>query len=140
MLPPLMDPNSKRPSKTEPARWEINDGLNGRRLALAEWIANDKNPLTARSIVNRIWQYHFGKGIVKTANNFGAKGSKPTHPELLDWLTNGLCPKRLENQTTSPDDHDQQGLPPVHQNRPIRAINRPSMPRTNCLHHSHPVV
>lgn len=75
-------------SKTEPAPWAINDGLNGRRLALAKWIADDKNPLTARSIVNRIWQYHFGKGIVETANNFGVKGSKPTHPELLDWLTN----------------------------------------------------
>lgn len=67
--------------------YRINDELSGRRLALAEWIAHDKNPLTARSIVNRIWQHHFGTGLVKTANNFGAKGSKPTHPELLDWLT-----------------------------------------------------
>ena len=65
----------------------LTTGLNGRRLALAKWIANDGNPLTARSIVNRVWQYHFGRGIVRTANNFGAKGSKPTHPELLDWLT-----------------------------------------------------
>jgi hypothetical protein len=67
--------------------WRLPDGLQGRRLALARWIANDRNPLTARSIVNRIWQHHFGQGIVRTANNFGAKGSKPTHPELLDWLT-----------------------------------------------------
>ena len=65
----------------------ITDKLSGRRLALAQWIASDRNPLTARSIVNRVWQSHFGKGLVKTANNFGAKGSKPTHPELLDWLT-----------------------------------------------------
>lgn len=73
---------------SEKAPWQIRDGLGGRRLALAKWIASDKNPLTARSIVNRVWQYHFGKGLVKTANNFGAKGGKPTHPELLDWLTN----------------------------------------------------
>lgn len=65
----------------------LANDLSGRRLALANWIASDDNPLTARSIVNRVWQYHFGQGIVRTANNFGAKGSKPTHPELLDWLT-----------------------------------------------------
>jgi len=67
---------------------------------LAKWIASDANPLTARSIVNRVWQYHFGHGIVRTPNNFGAKGSQPTHPELLDWLTsdfieNGWKIKRL---------------------------------------------
>jgi len=67
--------------------WRLPDDLQGRRLALARWIADDQNPLTARSIVNRIWQHHFGQGIVRTANNFGAKGSKPTHPQLLDWLT-----------------------------------------------------
>jgi hypothetical protein len=61
--------------------------IHGRRLALANWIAHPQNPLTARSLVNRLWQYHFGQGIVRTANNFGAKGAKPTHPELLDWLT-----------------------------------------------------
>src|SRR5204863_6107344 len=58
----------------------------GRRLALAKWIANPENPLTARVMVNRIWQWHFGSGIVATANNFGKMGKKPTHPELLDWL------------------------------------------------------
>ncbi|MCH9656614.1 MAG: PSD1 and planctomycete cytochrome C domain-containing protein [Planctomycetes bacterium] len=76
---------SVNPQNTNPYR--ITDELSGRRLALAEWIASDKNPLTARSIVNRVWQHHFGKGLVKTANNFGAKGGKPTHPELLNWLT-----------------------------------------------------
>jgi mono/diheme cytochrome c family protein len=58
----------------------------GRRAALAAWIADDKNPLTWRSIVNRIWHYHFGRGLVDTPGDFGRNGSKPTHPELLDWL------------------------------------------------------
>ncbi len=64
----------------------IGDGLTGRRLALAKWIADPRNPLTSRSIVNRIWQHHFGKPIAGNPNNFGVKGDKPTHPELLDWL------------------------------------------------------
>jgi mono/diheme cytochrome c family protein len=57
-----------------------------RRAALAHWIADDANVLTWRSIVNRVWQYHFGKGLVDTPNDFGRNGSRPTHPELLDWL------------------------------------------------------
>ena len=65
----------------------LPEDLTGRRLGLAKWIANARNPLTTRSIVNRIWQYHFGKPIASTPNNFGVKGGKPTHPELLDWLT-----------------------------------------------------
>ena len=58
----------------------------GRRLALAEWIASRDNQLTSRVMVNRIWQHHFGRGIVRSANNFGSAGIRPTHPELLDWL------------------------------------------------------
>jgi hypothetical protein len=56
------------------------------RLELAQWIADPSNPLTARVMVNRIWQHHFGKGIVGTPNDFGARGEAPTHPELLDYL------------------------------------------------------
>lgn len=58
----------------------------GRRTALAEWIADAKNPLTARTMVNRIWQQHFGTGIVGTSSDLGVTGDRPTHPELLDWL------------------------------------------------------
>ncbi len=58
----------------------------GRRLVLANWIASPANPLAARVMVNRIWQYHFGRGIVRSLSNFGLQGDKPTHLELLDWL------------------------------------------------------
>jgi len=62
----------------------------GRRLALARWITGKENPLTARVLANRVWQYHFGRGIVRSTSNFGFQGDKPTHPELLDWLASEI--------------------------------------------------
>ncbi len=63
-----------------------NGQSSGRRTAFAQWVASPQNPLTARVMVNRVWHYHFGRGIVKTPSDFGFQGSKPTHPELLDYL------------------------------------------------------
>ncbi len=82
--------------------------LQGRRLALARWITDPGNPLTGRSIVNRIWQHHFGNGIVRTANNFGVKGASPTHRDLLDFLThdfvqNGWKIKRMHKMIMMSD-------------------------------------
>ena len=75
----------------------------GRRLALADWITSKDNQLTARVMVNRIWQHHFGRGLVRSTSNFGFQGDKPTHPELLDYLAsefvkNGWRMKPLHKQ------------------------------------------
>ena len=90
----VLDPN--------PARIEspANKHSTGRRLALANWIASPENSLTARVLVNRVWQTHFGPALVATPNDFGLAGARPTHPELLDWLArdfvaNGWSLKKL---------------------------------------------
>jgi hypothetical protein len=84
------------------AQYAPPPGLNstGRRTALALWLADPKNPLVPRVVVNRIWHYHFGRGIVATPGDFGMMGTRPTHPELLDYLTatfieNGWSIKKL---------------------------------------------
>jgi mono/diheme cytochrome c family protein len=77
----LLAANAK-PPELPPQRPESS----GRRRVLADWIASPTNPLTARVMVNRVWQYHFGRGLVRSSSNFGYMGTPPTHPELLDWL------------------------------------------------------
>jgi hypothetical protein len=79
-----LDPNS---AKIDPP---AHGRTKGRRLALAEWIVSPQNPLTARVYVNRLWQQHFGRGLVATPNDFGLAGARPTHPELLDFLAQEL--------------------------------------------------
>jgi hypothetical protein len=85
-------------------------------LALADWIGDERNPLTWRSIANRVWQTHFGRGLVDSPSDFGRMGEKPTHPELLDWLAaelrdNGGSLKSLHRQILLSETYRQQSTP-----------------------------
>ena len=114
----------------EAFRVEDPDDEGSRRAALANWIVDKRNLNTRRSIVNRIWQYHFGRGIVDTPNDFGLMGGAPTHPELLDWLAAWFQRKRRIAQSAAPADRHQRDLPPKSP-RATRST-RPSTATTGC--------
>ncbi|MFM7846005.1 MAG: DUF1549 and DUF1553 domain-containing protein, partial [Planctomycetota bacterium] len=100
--PPTVIPGGREGAVIEPGFLSILDPApatiqplpalpsTGRRSALANWLTQPDQPLTPRVAVNRLWQYHFGRGLVKTASDFGRLGEPPTHPELLDWLAGQL--------------------------------------------------
>jgi hypothetical protein len=81
---------ASQPSGSFPAAIDSSGEKTGRRAALARWLAAPANPLSARVLVNRLWQHHFGRGIVATPSDFGVRGEPPSHPELLDWLASEL--------------------------------------------------
>ncbi len=120
-----------------PPKADVPESMEGRRLALARWIAQPENPLSTRSIVNRVWHYHFGQGLSATPNNFGSKGAKPTHPELLDWLTrdfvdHGWRFKRLHRLIMTSQTYRQDTL------HPRREVLREKDPLNRLLAHARP--
>jgi hypothetical protein len=95
----------------------------GRRTAFANWLANPDHPLFARVMVNRIWQHHFGTGLVSTIDNLGASGAKPSHPELLDWLAaefvkQGWSVKAMHRLILNSAVYRQSSQGPVHEDDP----------------------
>ena len=97
----------------------------GKRRALADWLTDPRNPLTARVMANRLWQYHFGRGIVPTPNDFGKLGEPPTHPELLDWLATEFVAGGWRLKRDAPADHALERLPDVVAGDARRAGRRP---------------
>jgi hypothetical protein len=105
-LKPLLKPLDLKPDAPERER----------RIAFARWLTHPKNPLTARVMVNRIWHYHFGRGLVATPSDFGDMGFRPTHPELLDWLAlefmkNGWSVKHMHRLILHSKTYRQASLP-----------------------------
>jgi hypothetical protein len=118
VTPGVLSAVSESNDRVERTSWNaIPTTTEGRRLALAKWIASPQNTLTARVIVNRAWQQHFGTGLVATPNNFGKAGAKPTHPELLDYLAswfveNGWSIKKLHRFIVMSYTYQQSGSHP----------------------------
>ena len=109
---------------------ELRDDAPAPRAALARWIVASDNPLTARVIVNRVWQFHFGRGLVATANDFGVNGARPSHPELLDYLANefvadGWHLKKLHRVMVLSATYRQQSSPLAPRADPTRGASRP---------------
>jgi hypothetical protein len=103
------------PAVFENARPEFPEDSSG-RLELAQWMARPDHPLTSRVIVNRVWRWHFGEGLVSTTENFGVLGDRPSHPELLDWLAvwfteNGWSIKKLNRLIVSSDAYRRSSSP-----------------------------
>ena len=121
-----------------PDPYVLPEGLAGRRLAFARWVVDPRNPLAARSIVNRVWSYHFGSGIVATPNNLGSLGSKPVDQPLLDWLAHefvqqGWSIKWLHRAIMTSDLYRQSGERPdmaeVREKDPENALMAYFVPR-----------
>ncbi|MBN8248613.1 MAG: DUF1553 domain-containing protein [Verrucomicrobia bacterium] len=118
-FPSALDPN---PATVTPSP---NPRTSGRRRTLADWIASPSNPLTARVLVNRLWQQHFVTGLVATPNDFGLGGARPTHPQLLDWLAGelvrgGWTLKRMHRLIVTSDAYRRGSSP-----KPLHATARP---------------
>ena len=119
--------------KSEPAKLDVDRYLQfttrGRRITLAKWIASKENPLTARVWVNRVWQYHFGEGIIRTTSDFGVNGDRPSHPELLDWLAvnfmeSGWNTKALHKLILTSATYRQSAEHPTLKDNPDDSANR----------------
>jgi Protein of unknown function (DUF1553)/Protein of unknown function (DUF1549) len=115
---------------------ELPENTEKPRGELAKWIVDPENPLTARVMVNRIWQYHFGRGIVATSNDFGRMGSRPTHRELLDYLANefvsgGFSIKHIHRLILNSNTYQQSSLAPS--DPALKALTREKDPENKLL-------